>query len=311
MTISAAGRGQKLPSWFKVSLSTSPRYAMVRNRIRANGLHTVCEGAACPNRNECWNAGTATFLLLGSRCTRACRFCNIPSGDPLPVDHDEPQRVAVVVRDLSLAHAVVTSVTRDDLSDGGASIFSETVLAIRCLVPECSVEVLIPDFQGSESALDMVLHACPDVLNHNIETVPSFYSAVRPGASYERSLRVLDRARERGAVTKSGLMVGLGESLEQIHEVMADLRKAGCMVLTVGQYLRPRKDLMPVVRFYHPEEFLAIREKGIAMGFRDVVAAPLARSSYHAAESMRRSRIGGDRAYSSFEGNPSQQVNRR
>ncbi len=273
---------KRLPSWLKVRLTTGQGFIRVGNRLRESGLRTVCEGAACPNRNECWNAGTATFLILGDRCTRSCRFCNIPSGDPRQIDHDEALRVAEAVSALGLSYAVVTSVTRDDLPDGGAAIFAETIRAIRRSSRRCRVEVLIPDFQGSPAALDTVLDASPDVLNHNIETVPSLYRRVRPEADYERSLEVIARTAKSGALTKSGLMVGLGETPAEVQNVMLDLRRAGCDSLTIGQYLQPRRDLLPVTRYYHPEEFVELGLMGRATGFRDVLSAPLVRSSYHA-----------------------------
>jgi lipoic acid synthetase len=284
--MTAGETGKRLPPWLRVSLSTGDRFIAVRNRIRSGNLHTVCESAACPNRNECWNAGTATFLLLGDRCTRSCRFCNIPTGVPQPVDHDEPERVALAVSAMGLSYAVVTSVTRDDLSDGGAAVFAATIRAIRRMTPDCRVEVLIPDFQGSATALNEVLAASPDVLNHNVETVPSLYRRVRPEAGYDRSLEVISQANKKGFVTKSGLMLGLGETLPEVRMVMEDLRKAGCDILTIGQYLRPRKDLLPVARFCHPDEFAALRQEGTAMGFRTVESAPLVRSSYHAGSAL-------------------------
>ncbi len=284
---------KRLPSWLKVRLTTGQGFIRVSNRLREGGLRTVCEGAACPNRNECWNAGTATFLILGDRCTRSCRFCNIPSGDPPQIDHNEPLRVAKAVSALGLSYAVVTSVTRDDLPDGGAAIFAETIRAIRRDSPRCRVEVLIPDFLGSPAALDTVLDAAPDVLNHNVETVPSFYRLVRPEADYERSLEVIARTSERGAVTKSGLMVGLGETLAEVQNVLQDLRRAGCDILTIGQYLRPRRDLFPVARYYHPEEFEELGRMGRAAGFQEVLSAPLVRSSYRAGRvTMRKDGMG-------------------
>jgi lipoic acid synthetase len=264
-------------------MSTNRRFFQVRNRVREGNLHTVCEGAACPNRNECWNAGTATFLILGDRCTRHCGFCNIAGGTTCPVDPQEPQRVADAVKALDLDHAVVTSVTRDDLPDGGAGIFVDTILAIRLCSPDCRVEVLIPDFQGSLASLAAVLNAGPDILNHNIETVPSLYSRVRPGADYERSLLLLRRAKERGAATKTGLMLGMGEGIDEVRTVLRDLRSAGCDILTLGQYLRPSLNNLPVERYYRPEEFESLRNEGLGMGFRNVSAGPLVRSSYHAA----------------------------
>ncbi len=274
--------GKRLPSWLKVRLTTGRGFIKVRNRLREHGLKTVCENAACPNRNECWNAGTATFLILGDHCTRSCRFCNISKGTPCPIDRDEPQRIADAVSSLGLSYAVVTSVTRDDLPDGGAAHFTETILAIRRTSPTCRIEVLIPDFRGSVSALDRVLDAGPDVLNHNVETVPSLYPRVRPEADYPRSLGVLARACRRGCTAKSGLMVGLGETRSEVRSAMLDIRGTGCEILTIGQYLQPRRDLLPVARFYRPEEFAELQEEGRALGFREVVSAPLARSSYRA-----------------------------
>ena len=275
----------RLPPWFRTSLSTSGHFTAVSNRIRQNRLHTVCESAACPNRNECWNAGTATFLILGSRCTRSCRFCNILSGDPSPVDRDEPRRVADTVAALGLRYAVVTAVTRDDLPDGGAGHFAETIRTIRRAIPNCRIEVLIPDLQGSAAALDAVLDASPDVLNHNIETVPTLYSRVRPQADYQRSLLLLRRAKDRGAVTKSGLMLGLGEGMEEVRSVLRDLRSAGCDSLTIGQYLQPRRDKLPVARYCRPEEFRSLRDEALAAGFTGVSSGPRVRSSYHAGRS--------------------------
>jgi len=258
----------------------------VRNLIKKNKLHTVCMSAACPNQTECWNAGTATFLILGNSCTRSCRFCNVPKGTPQSIEADEPARVARAVEALQLSYAVITSVTRDDLPDGGSALFAETIREIRKRMPLCRVEVLIPDFQGSESALHIVLEANPTVLNHNIETVPSLYKCVRPQADYGRSIELLSRAHAFGAVTKTGMMLGLGEGRREIFTVLHDLRKAGCSLLTIGQYLRPGKNSLPVERYYHPDEFLELRDEAIAMGFRHVVAGPLVRSSYHAEKHM-------------------------
>jgi lipoic acid synthetase len=273
---------QRLPDWFKVRLSTNEQYAAVRGRIRKGHLHTVCESAACPNRNECWNAGTATFLILGAVCTRGCGFCNIPRGQPRAADSSEPRRVADAVAALGLSYAVVTSVTRDDLPDGGAGLFAETIRAIRRRLSRCRVEVLIPDFQGSLLSLQTVFEAEPDVLNHNIETVPSLYARVRPQADYVRSMRLLAAAKERGFVTKSGLMLGLGEGMDEVRSVLRDLRSAGCDLLTIGQYLRPHHQALPVAAYYHPDEFTALRAEALAMGFRGVSAGPRVRSSYHA-----------------------------
>ena len=276
-------RGDRLPVWFKVRLSTGSRFIKVRNRIKDSVLHTVCESSACPNRNECWNAGTAAFLILGDVCTRSCGFCNISSGRPTVPDHGEPARVAETVASLGLSYAVVTSVTRDDLQDGGACLFAETIQAITRRSPGCLVEVLVPDFQGSAASLDTVLDAHPHVLNHNVETVPSLYGRVRPQADYERSLRLLERAAASGAVAKSGLMLGLGEGREEVRLVLRDLRDTGCSFLTIGQYLRPNKRSLPVAAYYRPSDFEELRWEALGMGFRSVSAGPLVRSSYRAA----------------------------
>ncbi len=273
---------KRLPPWFRIRQTTGKELLTVRSLIKANNLHTVCQSAACPNRNECWNSGTATFMLLGNLCTRGCRFCNVPKGMPQRLDTSEPRRVAQAVSALKLSYAVVTSVTRDDLADGGAAIFAETIRAIRAGSPECRVEVLIPDFQGSRSSLNTVLDAKPDILNHNVETAPSLYERVRPQADYRRSLEVLRRAKDRGAVTKTGLMLGLGETGDEILDVMRDLREVGCSILTLGQYLQPGKDLLPVEKYYHPDEFEELKAKALGLGFHHVVAGPLVRSSYHA-----------------------------
>lgn len=254
----------------------------VRSLLSRHRLHTVCRSAACPNRTECWNAGTATFMILGNICTRGCGFCNVPRGIPAGIDLDEPARVAEAVASLDLRYAVVTSVTRDDLLDGGAELFAETIRAVRRTCPECRVEVLIPDFQGSTEALSTVLDAQPDILSHNIETVLSLYSLVRPKAGYRRSLELLRRAKAEGSVTKTGLMLGLGESLQEVHAVMLDLRDIDCDILTLGQYLQPKRTNLPVSKYYHPDQFKDLREEALKLGFRQVVAGPLVRSSYHA-----------------------------
>lgn len=238
--------------------------------------------AGCPNRMECWNAGTATFMILGNVCTRNCGFCNVPKGLPERLDRDEPNRIARAISALHLRYAVITSVTRDDLLDGGAGIFADTIRAIRETTPGCGIEVLIPDFQGSEPSLQKVLDAKPDVLNHNLETVPSLYSRVRPQANYGRSLKVLRLARDFGAITKTGLMLGLGEGIEEITTVLQDARQAGCSIVTIGQYLQPGKNHLTVKKYYHPDEFEDLRSRALGMGFSRVVAGPLIRSSYHA-----------------------------
>ncbi len=287
---SHSNHAERLPSWFKIRLTTSERLGEVRSLIRKNKLHTVCTSASCPNQTECWNAGTATFLILGNSCTRSCGFCNVPKGTPQSIEADEPDRVASAVEALKLTYAVITSVTRDDLPDGGSTLFAETIRAIRKRIPRCHVEVLIPDLQGSESALHTVLEAQPDVLNHNIETVPSLYKCVRPQADYGRSIELLSRAHAFGAVTKTGMMLGLGECREEIFSVLQDLRQVGCSLLTIGQYLQPGKNSLPVKRYYHPDEFLELRDQAILMGFSHVVAGPLVRSSYHAGKHITESK---------------------
>jgi lipoic acid synthetase len=263
-------------------MSTNRRFFRVRNHVREGNLHTVCEGAACPNRNECWNSGTATFLILGDRCTRFCTFCNIPSGKPCTVDQDEPKRVADAVAVMGLTYAVVTSVTRDDLPDGGAGSFAGTIEAIRRRSPDCRVEVLVPDFQGSQVALEAVLDAGPHVVNHNVETVPRLYPRVRPGADYGRSLQLLERAKKRGFVTKSGIMLGLGEGMNDVRSLLQDLRNAGCDILTIGQYLQPSLNHLSVERYYRPEEFESLRNEALGLGFSRVASGPRVRSSYKA-----------------------------
>jgi lipoic acid synthetase len=273
---------KRLPPWFKIRLAANERLENVRNLIRENNLHTVCSSAACPNQTECWNAGTATFMILGNICTRNCRFCGVPKGSPQGLDLDEPDRVAHAVASLHLRYAVITSVTRDDLDDGGSSLFAATIGAIRTKAAGCRVEVLIPDFKGSEISLGTVLDASPEVLNHNIETVPALYPAVRPQADYQRSLALLASSHAHGALTKSGLMLGLGESIDEVRAVMHDLRKVECSILTLGQYLQPGKYHLPVEKYYHPDEFASLRDEARAMGFLHVSAGPLVRSSHHA-----------------------------
>lgn len=274
------------PAWLRVHAPCGPGYHEVKVLIKQLKLHTVCESAACPNAGECWNRRTATFMILGNVCTRRCGFCAVAKGSPEPVDNDEPQRVAEAVAALGLRFAVITSVTRDDLVDGGASLFASTIRAIRELNPDCKVEVLIPDFKGAAFALDMVLAAAPDVLNHNLETVAGLYPQVRSGADYRRSLELLASAKHsRPEIpTKSGLMLGLGETNEEVLEAMRDLREHRVDILTLGQYLRPTMRHLPVNRYVSPEEFVWFRDQGYAMGFRHVESGPLVRSSYHAAE---------------------------
>jgi lipoic acid synthetase len=275
-------RSKRLPPWFKVRLTTSDQFKQVNSLIRTNRLHTVCISASCPNQTECWNAGTATFMILGNVCTRGCRFCNVQKGKPEGLDTEEPARVADAIKALRLKYAVITSVTRDDLEDGGAGIFAETVRAIRVKSPDCHVEVLIPDFQGAKASLLTVLDSNPDVLNHNIETVPSLYTKVRPHADYVRSLKVLARSAKYGALTKTGLMLGLGECMDEVRKVMGDLKSIGCSILTLGQYLQPSRQHLSVEKYYRPDEFTMLRDEAIAMGFERVAAGPRVRSSYHA-----------------------------
>jgi len=274
------------PRWLKVRAPGTPGYRRLKRLVREQGLHTVCEEANCPNIGECWHHGTATFMILGGVCTRACSYCNVEHGQPGPLDESEPARVAAAVRTLELDYVVITSVDRDDLGDGGARVFAETITATRALSPTCRIETLIPDFGGCDTSLDTVLAARPDVLNHNIETVQRLYRRARPGGSYDRALRLLDRA-SRGQPTmptKSGLMVGLGESWDELVETLAALRRVGCDILTIGQYLRPSAAHLPVARYYHPDEFLALKRMAITLGFGHVQSGPLVRSSYHAHE---------------------------
>lgn len=275
---------ERRPPWLKAKIPGGENYARLKNLIDTQRLHTVCEEARCPNMGECWNSGTATFMILGDICTRSCGFCAVKTGRPdYGLDWDEPRRVAEAVQRMRLRHAVITSVNRDERSDGGAPIFAETIRLIRELMPGCSVEVLIPDFKGSEEALGIVLEARPDILNHNLETVPRLYKTVRPQADYTQSLEVLARSKERGMKTKTGLMLGIGEKTDEVLEVMKDAIKSGCDILTLGQYLQPTKEHLPIDRYVHPDEFLMLKEEGISMGFRHVESGPLVRSSYHAA----------------------------
>lgn len=279
---------KRLPPWFKVELKTGPDYQHLRKTMDHLGLHTICEEARCPNQWECWNAGTATFLILGDICTRRCHYCSVTTGKPLPVDTAEPARVAEAVRLMNLRHAVITSVNRDELSDGGASVFVETIRQIRQTQPGCTIEVLIPDFEGNESALATVAAEKPEILNHNIETVRRLFPSIRPQGKYDRSIELLGRAKRMGSTTKSGLIVGMGETDGEIREVMRDLRSVGCDILTIGQYLQPTKEHLPVARFYHPDEFSAFKEEGMTLGFSHVESGPLVRSSYHAEQQISR-----------------------
>jgi lipoic acid synthetase len=287
------------PDWLKVRLPAGPRYLELKDLMRGMELHTVCEEARCPNIGECWGHGTATFMILGDVCTRACRYCAVTSGKPTTLDLGEPKRVAEAVRRMGLKHAVVTSVDRDDLPDGGAGLFAATIRKIHELNPDCAVEVLTPDFQGKNEQIETVMAARPEIFNHNIETVERVFPRVRPGRSrYRVSLRVLARAKELapGGLTKSGLMVGLGEETQEIVQTMRDLRASGVDILTIGQYLQPTARHVRIDRYYHPDEFARLRDDGFALGFRHVESGPLVRSSYHAHEqsdALRASRPAG------------------
>jgi len=279
-----ANRQRRLPPWLKVRMPGGPNFIDLRNLLHTSELHTVCEEAHCPNIGDCWERRTATFMILGDICTRACRYCAVTSGRPLGLDPEEPERVARTVEHLGLRYAVITSVNRDDLPDGGAFVFAQCILKIRQRLPECKVEVLIPDLP--EQGLRSVAEARPDVLNHNIETVRRVFHEVRPRGDYDYSLELLRRVKELnpGMVTKSGMMVGLGESWDEIRQAMADLRAVDCDLLTMGQYLRPSQKHIPVAHFYTPQEFVELRAEGLRLGFRHVAAGPLVRSSYHADE---------------------------
>ena len=279
---SAEGRAGRLPPWFKVQAKTGPDYLDIKQTMDRLKLHTICEEARCPNRWECWNARTATFLILGDICTRRCHYCSVQTGRPLAIDHEEPRRVAEAVQALGLRHAVITSVNRDELEDGGAEIFAETIRQTRRLSPACTIEVLIPDFEGNETALAMVCAEKPEILNHNIETVRRLFPAIRPQGKYQRSVELLGKAKQLGMRTKSGLILGMGETLDEAREVMRDLRSVGCDIVTIGQYLQPTRQHLPVASFYDPSEFAILKEEGLALGFTHVDSGPLVRSSYHA-----------------------------
>ena len=277
---------QRKPEWLKARVPGGENYSRLKSLIDKSRLHTVCEEARCPNMGECWNSGTATFMILGDVCTRSCGFCAVKTGRPEFLDKDEPRRVGEAVEIMKLRHAVITSVNRDELFDGGAQLFADTIKEIRSRVPACRIEVLIPDFVGSEQALNIVLDAQPDILNHNTETVPRLYKSVRPQAHYNRSLELLFRAKQKGFLTKSGLMLGLGETIDEVIDTMSDLREVECDILTLGQYLQPTQSHLPVERYVRPEEFAMLKQRGLEMGFRYIESGPLVRSSYHAAEQV-------------------------
>jgi lipoic acid synthetase len=270
------------PAWIKVQLPTKPTFFEVRNMVKELALHTVCESASCPNIGECWSRRSLTIMILGDICTRSCRFCDVATGRPLPPDPDEPRRVAEMLRRLSLEHTVITCVDRDDLRDGGAAHWAETIRLVKEACPQMSLEVLTGDFKGDTDCVDTVLAAGPDVFSHNLETVPRLSRQVRVQASYERSYRILEHAHRRGAVTKTGLMLGLGETIEEVHDVLAETRALGVDIITLGQYLQPSKKHLPVTRYLQPEEFDALRAHAQSLGFPHVEAGPLVRSSYHA-----------------------------
>jgi lipoic acid synthetase len=272
------------PDWLKIKIPAGEEFARLKNLMTEQKLHTVCEEARCPNTSECWNAGTATFMILGDVCTRSCGFCNVKTGRPVGLDREEPYRVADAIRSMRVRHVVITSVNRDELPDGGAEIFAETIRQARIVNPGITIEVLIPDFQGEKWALDIVLNEKPDILNHNTETVPRLHRRVRPQAKYERSLQVIKWSKEADMTTKSGLMLGLGEAVEEVLQVMEDLHASGCDILTLGQYLQPTKEHLPVDRFVHPDEFKMLKVRGLEMGFKHVESGPLVRSSYRAEE---------------------------
>jgi lipoyl synthase len=268
--------------WLKIKLPHGENYFELKQLVREQRLHTVCESASCPNIGECWNQKTATFMILGDICTRSCGFCDVKTGRPSGLDRQEPARVAEAVRLLGLKHAVITSVNRDELADGGAEVWAATIRQVKAQNPRCTVEALIPDLEGSEEALGTILEAKPDILAHNTETVPRLYRTVRPQAKYPQSLEVLQRAKKRAFVTKTGVMVGLGEEWEELQQVMRDLCEVQCDILTIGQYLQPSRRHLPVLRIYTPKEFRQLRQEALALGFRHVESGPLVRSSYHA-----------------------------
>lgn len=275
---------QRKPDWLRAKLPTSPKYIELRQMVDDKKLHTVCQSAQCPNMGECWSRGTATLMILGNTCTRRCTFCAVHSGKPTELDLGEPGRVAEAVRSMGLKHCVITSVARDDLKDGGASVWAATIRAVRYKNPSCAIEVLIPDFQGKSEQMDIVLEAKPDILNHNMETVKRLQRPIRKTARYDRTLWVLEYAKSKGFVTKSGIMLGIGEEEEEIAEVLRDLRSVDCNIITIGQYLQPTPKHEPMSRWVTPEEFKKWKTFGLEIGFDVVESGPLVRSSYHAEE---------------------------
>lgn len=270
------------PEWLKVKAPGGENFAQIKSMLTSKTLHTVCEEAHCPNIGECWHSGTATFLILGDTCTRSCGFCAIKTGKPTFYDELEPLKVAEAVKKMGISHAVITSVNRDELPDQGSNIWAKTIIEVRKLNPDTSIEVLIPDFKGDMECLQIVLDAKPDILNHNMETVPGLYTKVRPQAKYERSLKVLQYSKNQGFTTKTGIMVGIGETKEEVFGVMDDLKQINVDIMTIGQYLQPSVNHLPVERFVHPDEFAEYKKYGLDIGFKHVESGPLVRSSYHA-----------------------------
>ncbi len=273
---------QRLPRWMKMELPKGEHYSRMKNRLNHYNLHTICTSGKCPNIGECWNRGTATFMILGEVCTRSCKFCGVKTGKPAPPDSDEPERVAETIRLMGIRHAVITSVDRDDLNDGGAGIWAETIMRVREKSPGITIEALIPDFDGDPVLIDQVIQTRPEVISHNLETVERLTRQIRSKAKYERSLQVIRQIASSGIIAKSGIMAGLGETEEEIYQTMDDLIESGCKVFTIGQYLQPTVDHLPVDRFIEPEKFETYRKEGLEKGFRFVESHPLVRSSYHA-----------------------------
>jgi lipoyl synthase len=281
-TVMETIRGRQKPDWLKIKVPKGKEYIGVRDVIDRNRLHTICTSGQCPNKEDCWGRGTATFMILGNICTRSCKFCSVPTGRPLPADWAEPERIAESIKKMGLKHAVITSVDRDDLEDGGAAIWAATIRAVKEMNPATTIETLVPDFRGRKELLDIVIKARPEVISHNLETVRRLTPQVRSAAIYARSLEVVGWVAESGVRSKSGIMLGLGEKEEEVIQVMDDLRAVGCEVLTIGQYLQPTLKHLPVLEFIHPEQFEKYRKIGIEKGFRHVESGPLVRSSYHA-----------------------------
>ncbi len=278
----------RLPLWFRMERASGDVYPKIKNLVEKNGLHTICTSGNCPNIGECWNAGTATFMILGEICTRSCKFCSVKTGKPLPPDKDEPKKLANAIRIMKLKHAVITSVDRDDLDDGGSSFWAEVISTIKEKVPGVTMETLIPDFDGKEENLDRIIEAGPEVISHNLETVRRISPLIRSRAEYERSLAVLKYLKAKSCTTKSGIMLGLGETEDEVLETMDDLRMVGCEVLTIGQYLAPTKSHMQVQEYVHPDQFEKYRIVGLEKGFSHVESSPLVRSSYHAEKHVKK-----------------------